>query len=168
MKSKKGEIDVSLGAILILIAIIGVGVLLLGGNVLAWFEDRVDDIRNDPNRETIYYDVTCEFELYNPIFKDVTFSDKPEKQTTCYFKKSSLFSVYSISDFWTDKGTVRMSAQNKDVWVKYRVGEGSYEDHKMKLKRLTEGPTEITLQIYNEEGDPGETRTLKLNLGEFK
>lgn len=165
------DFDVDLGGVLVLLGIAVVVFILVGSSIVGAVGGFIDRIVNNPNRPTNEYDLTCETRLKNDIFVPVSFVDIVNGQatTSCYYKKSSLFSFAINNPFsLVDTGTLKMEAQGKQVFARYSIGEnlgGAGEKFALTLYRLQAGQSDVTLTILDELGKPIDSRVLQVNIG---
>ncbi|MCD4759812.1 hypothetical protein K8R33_02910 [archaeon] len=145
-KSKLGIV----GIIFIVLGIIAV-VLIAGELIPA-------KIPSNPNNpDELKYDLICNIKLKNPLLKDVEIIG-----TECNWKKSSLFSLYSI---FTDKGNLRLEAENKVASLNIELSEGASWEYKLRLTKLSYGETPVIVSFLDEKNKVVATKTISVNIG---
>lgn len=170
--NKKGEIQIDGMMIGIVILLLGVGILFVSdafGDISFFFNNLI----NNPNRETNYYDVTCKV-LVQDFLGTVKFdlsTDSPQYKQyappSCAYIKSGFFSIGSIGGlFGSDEGTVKMSVDGKNDNKAYRLEWlADSEGFDLKVNRVNKGQQTVLLQIFDETGFILDEKSISLNIG---
>lgn len=111
------------------------------------------------NTDSNLYDVTCEVTIINPILQDTQFKNWFLEPVKCTSKKSSLF---SITDWISDSGNLKMEAQGKYTTKNYIIREElptvyplprviPEQKHELRINDLKSGDTVINFYLYDED-----------------
>lgn len=105
------------------------------------------------------WDLICQVSIENPLFFDSKIKD-----VQCITEPSGLLS-FSLSDIYTDKGNLEMSAQGKTAKTNYEVVESQTVTKKIKLNRLTPGSSSVTFNLRDTTGKLISSKIINQKIG---
>lgn len=105
------------------------------------------------------WDLICQVTIENPVFFDSKIKD-----VYCITQPSGLLS-FSLSDIYTDKGNLEMSAQGKTARTDYDVVESQTVTKEIKLNRLSPGSSSVTFTLKDTTGKLISSKIINQKIG---